>query len=140
MVGFVVGLIGVSQAKQKKRPVIISRIGWIVNLIMMLLVTFVVVALFTAIPFIQRHARSAQDTAINGDAYSTRAGLETYHTRYSYYPATLDELQASRSMNLVDSSHLKYTPSPAGCTTACTSYELQVSYNDGTSETIRPQN
>jgi hypothetical protein len=122
LIGLILGLIGASQAKKHQRSPVLSRIGWIISLIITLLF---VIAIFLPLLFasMPRTQKLARDIDRKSDISTNTAKLETYFNDYGSYPS---------SLALVDNAVLKdsqgtayiYTPSPAGCTTDCTSFEI----------------
>ncbi len=123
LVGLIIGIVGEQQAKKEGRPVILSRIGWIINLVICILVLFIIIAVFISIPVLQR---STSDANTKSRMQNISADLEDYYNKRSYYPPNLDAISSypsADSESMYDDTPVSYTPSPFGCE-HCESYEL----------------
>jgi prepilin-type N-terminal cleavage/methylation domain-containing protein len=94
-----------------------------------LLVVIVVIAILVALtlPNLFGLQRRARDDTRKNDLKNVQQALETYYNDNSHYPDQLSAL-VTQYINAIPSDpkggSYTYTPSPNGCTTACTSYTL----------------
>lgn len=128
LVGFVVGLIGASKAKKEGRSPVLSRVGWILGLIEMVVVILIFVIIIAAAPSLQGKAR---DTERKVDMAQIAQLLEDYHNKNSYYPSSLTELGSSEVTIDPKGQPYTYIASPAGCIKDCTGYEIQTTLETG---------
>lgn len=122
LIGLIVGLIGAHVAKKNGRSPVLSRIGWIINLVFSVLFTlFIVLLVFIGI------TQDRDSAAKKDDMTATKTSLEAYYTDHNYYPGTLSDLGSSiptRMQSADRYSGITYSPSPYGCR-RCTSYILR---------------
>src|SRR3989344_1493525 len=94
-----------------------------------LLVVIVVIAILVALtlPNLFGLQRRARDDTRKNDLKNVQQALETYYNDNNAYPAALAGL-ATEYINTVPADPqggaYTYTPAPASCTTACTTYTL----------------
>ena len=94
-----------------------------------LLVVIVVIAILVALtlPNLFGLQRRARDDTRKNDLKNIQQAAETYFNDKSAYPATLSTL-TTQYINAIPNDpkggSYTYTPTPSGCTTACTSYTL----------------
>jgi hypothetical protein len=149
-VGFVLGLVGASHAKKNHRPVTLSRIGWVLNLILMLAAVPVVVLLVMS--NFKTAQSKARDIERAKDLGSIEVGLEEYFNENFGYPNSLDDIRVTDEQVLVapngstikvnevvadedealasedPSGGVEYTYTPYGkptCTSTCDGYVLK---------------
>ncbi|MEK7471634.1 MAG: hypothetical protein AAB624_00090, partial [Patescibacteria group bacterium] len=90
-IGLVLGLVGASHAKKEHRSPVVSRIGWIINLVGMLVVIPVLTLLvLTNIDASQTKARDIQRVT---DINNIEAKLEEYFADNFGYPNNLNDLE-----------------------------------------------
>jgi amino acid transporter len=65
VIGFIVGLIGVKKAKEENRPATLSKIGWILNLIFMIIALIVIIAIIALGAFASNNSEKIEDAARN---------------------------------------------------------------------------
>lgn len=150
LVGFVLGLIGVSRAKKERRSATLSRVGWIVNLVLMLAV--IPIAIILVLNNFEKTETKARDIERAEDLGSIEAKLEEYFANNFGYPSDLDELDISDRKVLIGpngstiklndvaadeeeakdstnpTSDIEYTYTPYGkptCITTCDGYVLK---------------
>jgi Tfp pilus assembly protein PilE len=130
LIGFIFGIIGESKAKKEHRPVIISRIGWIVSLVITIVCIGIILLIFAAVPSLQKHAR---DIKRQNDLSMTAASLEGFYDKNGYYPGNLASL--TDTVPTVDPNNIDYdyAPLPLGCT-VCESFTLSTQLESGTKE------
>lgn len=120
--GFIIGLVGESKAKREGRSPKLSKIGWILNLII-LIVAVVSIAIFFAL--IPSHRNSVDDLGRKADLRYFSNELEEFHNLTGYYPPSLDQFVISTiDTKDSDGNLYVYAPVPDGCT-KCTGYKLQ---------------
>jgi hypothetical protein len=138
--GIILGLIGSSKAKKEGRSPLLSRIGWILNTVMLTL-GVVIIAIFLLL--IPSHHRQLDDLGRKADIRYYSGQLEQFYDSHGYYPPDLEQFKASH----IEGDDLRahpavYTPSPENCT-QCTSYVLKTTLNNrengSTSFEIRSQ-
>ena len=101
-----------------------------------ILVVVTIIGLLTAIGSTSytQFNKQARDTKRKTDLENIRMALEAYRSNNSYYPSNLSTLTASgdQYMTTLPTDPLassqgyvyQYSPSPSGCTTACSDYTL----------------
>jgi len=101
-----------------------------------ILVVATIIGLLTAIGSTSyaQFNKQSRDARRKADLENIRAALEMYRSNNSYYVQTLNTLTSAtdKYLNSVPTDPLgtsqgysyQYTPTPAGCTTACTDYTL----------------
>lgn len=117
LVGFILGLLGASQAKKEHRSPVLSRIGWIINLVFGILAMFIILIMALAIPNLQKNSR---DVLKKSEMTMVSSELESFYNKSQYYPATIAELK----VDTPNSALYTYTPAPTGCT-QCAAFVLQ---------------
>lgn len=149
-VGFILGLVGASRAKKEKRSAVLSRTGWILNLVLILAAIPVVVLLVMS-NFKDAQAK-ARDVERANDLGSIETSLEAYFSTNFGYPKSLDILSISDDQVLIapngstikvndvasDEAAAKATTNPSGdveytytpygkptCITTCDGYVLK---------------
>ena len=144
LVGFILGLIGASKAKKEGRSPVLSRVGWILNLVFGIIATLFLVFFFVVgFSSVQQSARNVER---RNDLAIIAAELNTYaFNNTGKYPVTLDDPELSLSREaLVDSqgNEYEYEPTPLGCTDKCKGYTLTArmeadeTYSEGETYTI----
>ncbi|MGB4761944.1 MAG: hypothetical protein WBP12_01140 [Candidatus Saccharimonas sp.] len=75
--GLILGLVGASKAKREKRSAVLSRIGWVANLVAMIL-TIITITLFALlIVFAKQHAEQVKSTGTSlGSSSSMTSDLD----------------------------------------------------------------
>ncbi|MDQ5972741.1 MAG: hypothetical protein QG553_900 [Patescibacteria group bacterium] len=127
--GFIVGLVGASQAKKAGNSAVISRIGWIMNLVICIIVTILFGLLIAFWPTIMREARNDERRR---DLQVLQVRLENYHRQYGFYPNELSELRGIYPKTDPKGAVYEYTVGPEGCI-ECDEYTLQANLEeDGT--------
>jgi YD repeat-containing protein len=99
LVGFILGLVGVSRAKKEHRSAKLSRIGWIVNLVLMLIV--IPIAVLLVVNNFKASEVKARDLERAEDLSAIEAGLEDYFNSNFGYPSNLDDVHVSKEQALV---------------------------------------
>lgn len=120
LVGFILGLIGASQAKKEQRSPVLSRIGWILSLLHMIFIILLLVV-FLALPNLQRNQRDAMK---KNDLAIIDGELKTFYNQNNYYPPTLEGIEGDYP------GMYTYMVSPEGCS-ECKSYELGIELENG---------
>lgn len=119
--GLIVGILGEKNAKRENRPHTLSRVGWILNLIFILLTALALGIFFALIP---SHRNRVDDLSTKADLRNISQKLEQYHDVKGHYPATLttpdfyDVSFYTRNRNYI------YSVLPDGCA-QCSSYTLE---------------
>lgn len=127
--GFIVGLVGASQAKKAGNSVVISRIGWILNLVICIIVTVMIGLLIAFWPTLMREARNDERRR---DLQVLQVRLENYHRQYGFYPNELSEIRGTYPKTDPKGVAYEYTVGPEGCI-ECDEYTLQTNLEeDGT--------
>lgn len=125
--GLIIGIVGEKNAKREGRAYNLSRIGWIVNLVI-LIVTVIVIGIFIAL--IPSHRNKVYDLTVKDDFINISKQLEIFHNKNGYYPPSLENpgLQYM-SFYVNQSKPYKYKVIPAGCT-QCKSYTLETTLHN----------
>ena len=123
--GFVVGLVGSSQAKKENRPKILSRIGWILNLALLMFFASLMLLLVYAV----KNHTSSNPSKVNSDINAISEDLEKYNKAHGHYPSELQQLKTDNpnsKWSLVDPDgrNYLYRAYPLGCENNCTGYGL----------------
>jgi Tfp pilus assembly protein PilE len=120
--GLIIGLVGEKQAKKEGRSPRLSRIGWILNLVILVVAVVVIAKFFAVIP---AHRNSVDDAGRQADLRYFSNKLEEYHQTMGYYPASIEQF-AIRTIDTKDDDGKSYAyiPKPDGCT-ECKSYTLR---------------
>ncbi len=127
--GFIVGLVGASQAKKAGNSPVISRIGWIMNLVICIIVIVIVGMIIAFWPYLMREARNDERRR---DVQTLQVRLENYHRQYGFYPNELSELRGVYPKTDPKGAAYEYTVGPEGCI-ECDEYTLQTNLEeDGT--------
>src|SRR5688572_2088649 len=96
-----------------------------------LLVVIVVIAILVALtlPNLFGLQRRARDDDRKNDIKNIKSALETYYSDKNVYPDQLSDLVPDYGFSAIPTdpqggASYTYTPAPAGCTDACTSWTL----------------
>ncbi len=162
-IGFILGLVGASHAKKEHRSAVLSRIGWVLNLILMLAAVPVVVLL--VMNNIEGAKVTTRDTERTNDIGSVYASLEEYFNENFGYPNKLDLINVSDKQVLVapngstikvndvvaDETEAKATADPSGsveytytpygkptCTNTCDGFVLKAYIEKPTDSVSNP--
>lgn len=130
--GLIVGLIGEKNAKNEGRSPRLSRIGWIINLVMLVLFTIVIAIFLFMIP---SNRNKGDDATRKADLNYFSKELEKFHDKNGHYPSSLTQITGSNVDALdPDGRPYEYTANPSGCT-ECEAYKLKTilefPHNDG---------
>lgn len=98
-VGFILGLVGASKAKKAQRSVILSRIGWILNLVVML-VAIPLLVIFIMNRMDVENAKT-RDVERAQDLGAIESKLEDFFKENFGYPNSLDEIGVSDKQILI---------------------------------------
>ncbi len=131
LVGFILGLIGVSKAKKEKYPSTLSRVGWILNLIVLIIVLVIIVLLFVAVPVLQRNQR---DVTRKSDLMLIESEILNYRSSNNgKLPSSLNELDLNNTItgSSVLNNDFDYQVLPIGCIDNCSDYSLSVYLENG---------
>lgn len=121
LIGLVVGVVGERNAKREGRPYNLSRIGWIINLVIVV-IAIVSISIFVAL--IPYHHKQVADAGKRADLNYFKAHLETFYNQNGYYPNSIDQFTVSTiDTTASDGTPYQYTVRPNGCQ-KCTSYTL----------------
>lgn len=101
-VGLILGLVGASHAKKSHTSPVVSRIGWILNLIIMLLA--IPVFVFLVLGNFQGAQAKARDTERAHDLGVIETKLEDYFKENFGYPNNLDDIGITDKQSLVGPS------------------------------------
>lgn len=149
-IGLILGLVGASKAKKAQRSAVLSRIGWILNVVVMLAAAGVAVLL--VMKSMEASEVKARDTERAKDLNAIEAKLEEYFEDNFGYPNDLDKLDFTDEQVLIGpngstikvnevavdedeakdstnpTSKVEYTYTPYGkpaCLTTCDGYVLK---------------
>ena len=137
IIGLIIGLVGASKAKKEGRSPTLSRIGWILNLVIIIGVSIYIGSILagTSASAAQRH----RDRTRHRDVERLYALLNKHHDHHGHYPADLAALGRTEGtaipMKDPTGRLYRYTAMPSGCT-ECTSYQLSASLESGGTRTI----
>jgi heme/copper-type cytochrome/quinol oxidase subunit 2 len=84
VIGFILGLVGVKKAKEEGRPTTLSKIGWILNLIFMIIAAIIIIAIIAL-----GAAASKEGTELNDAAKKLESSLEESESANSANKADL---------------------------------------------------
>lgn len=101
-VGLILGLVGASQAKKAHASPVVSRVGWILNLI--LLLAAIPVLIFLGINNYQTIKAKARDTERIQDLNQIESKLESFFGSNFGYPNSLDKIDITDQQILVGPS------------------------------------
>lgn len=118
--GFILGLVGAYYAKKEKRSVVLSRIGWILNLVF----TIVFIILLIALVSFPAMRQKQRDSVRKNDLYRIAAELDMYYSDKGHYPSTLNQLGTSVPLYDPIGEPYIYTPTPEGCS-ECAEFTLE---------------
>ena len=99
LVGFILGLVGASHAKKEHRSAKLSRIGWVVNLVLMLVV--IPVAVLLVMNNFKAAEIKTRDLERSEDLGEIEVGLEEYFNENFGYPDSLDDVVIPNEQALV---------------------------------------
>jgi len=124
LVGLILGLVGASKAKKEGRSPVLSRIGWILNLVFGILSTILITLIITFV-VIDTQASNRNENRVS-ELNNLELTLENYYQQNGNYPSNIKDLG-----RLVDLESLQdekgndyvYDPLPIGCE-ECVSYTL----------------
>ena len=134
LVGLILGLIGVSKAKKAGRSETLSRVGWIVNLVITVFVTLGLVLLVLAVMFTNS---KMNDTVRKHDVNFIASELATYYTTNHHFPSDISEIKSAKKLAEESNDyHIEYVPQPQGCINDCSGYSLTTTLKDGTKYTV----
>lgn len=120
--GLIIGLIGESNAKKEDRSPKLSRIGWILNLVFMIIAVVSIGVFFALIP---SHRNKVDDLGRKADLRYFSTKLEEFHDRNGYYPPTVEQFSISTiDMKDSDGKSYVYKPLPTNCV-ECKEYTLE---------------
>jgi len=121
--GFIVGLIGASKAKKEGRSPILSRLGWILNLVVGIFISIILVAL-VVVAYVGIQAR-AQDTQTKTEVLALQKFVEKYYIDHNYYPNSLKDLNLP-SADIHDNNNVLYVYKTFNCSAGsqCQSYTI----------------
>ena len=137
IIGLIIGLVGASKAKKEGRSPTLSRIGWILNLVIIIAVAIYIGLILagTSASAAQRH----RDKVRHRDVERLYTLLNKHHDHHGYYPADLATLGRAEGTAIPAKDPAgrpyRYTAMPSGCT-ECTSYQLSASLESGYTRTI----
>lgn len=161
-VGLTLGLVGASKAKKTGRSVKLSRIGWILNLISLVVVS---VLAFLVLGNFQDAQVKARDVERATDLAAIEVALEEYFAANFGYPSSLNKLDITNNKILIGpkgstikvndiaadedeakatanpTSSVEYTYTPYGkptCLTTCDGYVLKSLIEAPTTVTTNP--
>ena len=108
-----------------------------------LLIVIVVIGILAGLVFVQFNnvQGRARDTERKADIRLIESKLAEYRADNSAYPAALSSITdiPADALSGPDSVAYTYTPTPTGCTTACTGYSISATMEKETSPYTRTQ-
>jgi Tfp pilus assembly protein PilE len=118
VIGIILGAVGEQQAKKKGYSPVLSRIGWILGIVLTVLGAIALLLIvYLSVPALQQNSR---DTQRKNELSNIQLDLSNYYSENLTYPTTLDAVPGDYQFE----DDYEYSPTPAGCTTNCTGYTL----------------
>lgn len=125
--GLIIGIVGEKSAKQEERPHTLSRIGWILNLVILVVAVLSIGIFFALIP---SHRNQVDDETTKANFRVISEELEVFHDKKGYYPSTLENPGlGDLSLYFNPTKPYVYKVLPEGCT-ECAKFTLEANLNN----------
>jgi len=121
LIGFILGLVGASQAKKRSSSPVLSRIGWILGLVSTFMTLAVLILVLAGIPALQANQRNS---ARQNDVARIEAELARFYSENRYYPPNIASFTVEKGIKQPSLEDIDYQAFPNNCT-KCDSYTIQ---------------